>query len=77
MVGRRPEITGEELAGFGVGDGGTAVAGLMRYLLLADLGGLAQRGQVATQGPFEGDQFRRFQVHRSFTSTVLSGSAEG
>lgn len=67
MIDCLPEIAGQELAaGLDVGDGGTAVAGLVCQLLLADLGGPTQCGQVATEIALESEHFRRFQAHRSF-----------
>jgi hypothetical protein len=51
LVGRLPEVTGEELAArFGMSDRGTAVAGPTSHLLLTDLSAFAQRGQLAAEG---------------------------
>jgi len=55
LIGRLPEVAGEELAPrFGMGHRGTTVTRLMGNLLLADLGGLTQGGQLAAEGTPQG-----------------------
>lgn len=67
LVSHRPEVTGDQLAaGFSLGDGGTAVAGLPSYVLLAKLRCLAQGGQLLAQGQFHGCQLGRVLDHCCF-----------
>jgi len=55
LVGCLPEVAGEELAArFVMGHRGTAVTRLVGNLLLADLRGLTQGGQLAAEGTLQG-----------------------
>jgi len=54
----REPVRGQELAArFGMGDRGTAVAGPTGHLLLANLSGLTQSGQLAAEGTLQRGQF--------------------